>query len=101
MPMRVDLAFFEGDALLCRGTVLIEATECTNTFSGSGHRFLVTHQFEEPAAPLTIACWRGSQRLYHGALRMGVHTSDDWESINLGNIHTLGFRCHVQPDGAA
>ena len=34
-------------------------------------------------------------QLYHAALRVGVHDSDDWESINLGNIHTMGFRCSV------
>ena len=40
-------------------------------------------------------------RLYSAALRMGVHTSQDWESVNLGNIHDLGFFCRPSEAGEA
>ena len=95
--MAIELAFFDDDSLLCRGTVRCEDLETTEVFSSSaGHRFEVTHRFELPACPVEIVCFEDGKKLYESALRVGVHKSDDWESINLGDIHTLGFRC-VEP----
>jgi len=95
MPgLLIELAFFTGDDLLCRGNVRCGVVEAANHFDGAGdHQFDVTSRFEEPASPVEIVCRRDGKQLYKAALRVGVHTSNDWESINLGNIHTLGFRC--------
>lgn len=93
--MRVELAFFDGDNLLCRGRIICGPSEITDRFpeEGGDLMFAVTHVFEEPACPLVIVCSRSGTHLYRTALRMGVHTSEDWESIELGEAHTLAFRC--------
>jgi len=73
-------------------------------FSG----LVIKHSFEEPASPLEFwfmevqdtgdASEPYRQRVpWHAALRMGVHASDDWESIDMGKLHTLGFRCTPMP----
>jgi len=91
--MLVDLAFFEGDVLLARSVVRCGSAEATESIMGEGHEFLVTHRFEEPACPIEIVCTKAGKRLYSAALRVGVHRSEDWESVSLGNIHDLGFLC--------
>ena len=95
MPgLLIELAFFKGDDLLCRGSVRCGAAEVADHFEGAeGHYFVVSSRFEEPASPMQIVCHRDGKQLYEAALRVGVHNSDDWESINLANVHTLGFRC--------
>ncbi len=94
MELHIDLAFFLDDDLLSRGEVRCRAVEATQQLEGvSGHRFEITSQFEEPACPVEILCYREEKQLYKAALRVGVHTSDDWESIDLAGVHTLGFRC--------
>ncbi len=100
MSMHVELAFFDGDTLLCHGAITCGAFERSDLFSGSDHDFRVTHQLEEPTCPITMSCTRAGLPLYRGALGMGVHTSQDWESINLGNIHTLAFCCRVDSEDA-
>jgi hypothetical protein len=73
--MKVELAFFHGDSLLCRTQITCGAEERTEVFSGAdSHEFTVTHRFEEPACPVVIDCTRSGERLYRAALRMGVHT---------------------------
>lgn len=91
--MQIDLAFFDGDVLLARGSISCGPEERIELIAGSDHEFEVTHQFEEPSCPVTIVCRQRDRQLYKAGLQVGVHTSEDWESINLGNIHTLGFRC--------
>jgi len=95
MPgLLIELAFFKGDDLLCRGTVRCGALDTADHFDGvGGHHFDVSSRFEQPASPVQIVCRRDGKQLYEAALRVGVHTSDDWESLDLANIHTLGFRC--------
>ena len=85
---------FDGENVLCRGEVQCGSIESSDSFeSNSGHEFLVTHRFELPACPVEILCIFQNEELYKAALMVGVHTSEEWESINLGNIHDLGFRC--------
>ena len=92
--LHLELAFFKDDDLLCRGEVTCGATRAVNHLGGSGeHEFEVVSQFEEPASPVEIVCRHHGKHVYKAALRVGVHSSDAWESINLGNIHTLAFRC--------
>ena len=95
MELDIDLAFFLGDDLLTQGSVCCGASETVTKLNGiSGHRFEIISQFEEPACPVEILCYRDDKRLYKAALRVGVHTSDDWESIDLAGVHTLGFCSH-------
>lgn len=98
--MLVELAFFDGDVLLARSVIQCGPAEVTESITGDGYEFLVTHRFEEPACPIEIVCNKAGKRLYNAALRMGVHTSQDWESVNLGNIHDLGFFCRPSEAGA-
>jgi len=98
--MLVDLAFFDGDALLARSVIRCGAMEATESSAGEGHEFVVTHRFEEPACPIEIVCTKAGKHLYSAALRMGVHTSEDWESITLGDVHDLCFFCRPS-DGEA
>jgi hypothetical protein len=96
--MRVDFALFDGDALLLRGFFHLEASPRTELFTGpDSHELTVTHRFEEPACPIEIECRQDRRVRYAAALRMGVHNSDDWESIDLGNIHNFVFRCSGAP----
>lgn len=98
--MFVDLAFFDGDLLLARSGIRCESIEAKESIVGENYELVVTHKFEEPACPIEIVCMKAGKLLYSTALRMGVHTSDDWESITLGNIHDLAFRCSVSDVGA-
>jgi len=95
----IELAFFDKDTLLCRGGVRCGSTKAVERLDGvGGHQFEVSSQFEEPASPVEITCRRDGTLLYEAALRVGVHTSDDWESVELGNIHSLVFRCHEKDE---
>lgn len=98
MPKRlqVDLAFFDQDRLLCQ-TLVVCSTQRTQSSvaSDSGHVFEIHHQYEDKSCPLEISCHYDDQQLYKAALRIGVHTSDDWESISLGDIHELCFYCRI------
>ena len=91
--MLVELAFFDGDVLLARSVIRCESAEARESITSGDHEFLVTHRFEEPACPIEIVCTKAGKRLYSAALRMGVHTSENWESVSLGNVHDLGFLC--------
>ena len=99
--MRVELAFFEGEELICTGAIDCRETEDTLSLQGgSDVEFRITHKYELPACPVEIECQKQGEQSYKGALRIGVHTSEDWQSINLGNIHELGFRCEDWNRGA-
>ena len=96
--MQVDLAFFDGEELLCRGSIICTQVSSTDTVLGtSGHVFEVTSNFEEPACPVSVRCLLNGELQYNSELRMGVHDSADWEVVNLGNIHELGFYCKLVP----
>ena len=94
--MRIDLAFFDQDTLLARGSIDCSAQEQKFSFkAASGYRFDITSQFDDPACPVSISYISNDELLYKSALRVGLHSSEDWESIDLGNIHTLVFWCHA------
>ena len=102
MPtMHIELGFFAGDQLLARGSVTCADRDATSEITGeSGLSWTIKTRYEEPASPVELECIRDGERLYDGSLQVGVHTSDDWESINLADVHTLAFRCRVDSAGA-
>ena len=102
MCMDIKMAFFEGDDLLASGEIHCRPEEQILTFNGEGgHSFEVRASYEEPAIPIFVTCSINGQQLYRTAIRMGVHTSDDWESVDLGNIHTLVYKCYAHAEGDA
>ena len=95
--MRVEMAFFDGDALLTRANVLVHSIEdeCT-VLAERGDRFEITTQFEEPASRLFITCFDSDGSLVgRSAMRMGVHNSDDWEAIDLSPPYELCFKTAI------
>ncbi|QDU40457.1 hypothetical protein Mal4_48140 [Maioricimonas rarisocia] len=97
--MRVELAFFDHEQLLCRDTILIVVEETVSEIhSERNETFRVTHQFEEPACRVFIKGFRSDRLLFRSAMRMGVHNSDDWEAVSLAAPFELCFRCTVVED---
>jgi len=94
--MRVQLAFFKGDEFLCRGSIVIdrEARHATMA-SESGHEFRISYTYEEPACPILIHCLANGELVSRSAMRIGVHTSNDWEAISLADPYELCFRCEA------
>jgi len=112
----VEFALFRGDELVQRGNILIRPEKGCSCFGEHRHAMIgdhdfalfvgliVEHRLEVPASPLTMHYFevvetddaaeplRQSLAL-EAALRMGVHTSDDWESINLVKGYSLAFKC--------
>jgi hypothetical protein len=109
--MVVDFGLFRNDDLLCRAAVRLEAQEKLEEFDygwrqpdgadqpvAAGH-LVVRHQFALPAASLSIALVQFSSAegnpdiVLQAALAIGVHDSDDWESVALGGDYTFAFLC--------
>ncbi len=61
---------------------------------------VIEHEFEFPACPVGIRYYTvnvGVQTLrFECAIRMGVHMSTDWESLDLGQ-YTFAFKCAPRP----
>lgn len=113
--MTVQFALFQGDDLLCRAEIRIEEHEkledfdyavrafdgITNPANPTGH-LVVRHQFAIPAASLAItlvefgAVASAAQIVLEASVVMGVHDSDDWESVALGRDYTLAFACRQE-----
>jgi hypothetical protein len=89
----IEMAFFRGDDLLCRGAVRCVPEETKQTFEGAEHAFQVTHAFERPACRVFISAARAGAHVFRSAMRVGVHTSDDLEAIDLGGGYSLVFKC--------
>ena len=72
----IELTFFDGDTVLCRGSVSCGSTEMVEHLSGvGGHEFEITSRFEGPGCPVEVTCRRDGKVLYEAALCVGVHTS--------------------------
>lgn len=100
--LHVSFGLFLDDTMILRGTFVIEHEAHTNTFEAQEpasnliNRLSVEHKFELPACSLTIEFSKNdadgtSTAIFGGAMRMGVHTSVDWESVNLAG-YTFVFR---------
>jgi hypothetical protein len=97
--MHVELALFDGDVLIERGSIDVGAeSSCKHL-----QHFHIAHQLEGDAAKVVLLSFSARVNLKTVTLNMPVHQSDDWESIDLAG-YTLGFRCSldaqqsVQPD---
>ena len=117
--MLVSFGFFKGDTILHKGALYIEQRKGMSVYGEHKHYILpdssievqlfgglvIEHEFEAPACPVTIKYfgiepgssptepYRQIQHL-NAALRMGVHDSEDWESLQLID-YTLGFKCSL------
>jgi len=97
--MSVEVAFFDADELLCRGTINLTTVESESEFVAErGERFELAYQFEQPASRVFIRCHKDGSLVFRSALRMGVHDSDDWESTDLAEPYQLCFRCTVHDE---
>jgi hypothetical protein len=86
--MRVELALFDGDALLERGEIRV------STDSSCDHLelFHIAHRLRNDAAQVVLSNFSPRIKLNTVRLDMPVHHSSDWESIDLAG-YTLAFRC--------
>lgn len=111
--LAVEFVLFHHDVLLCRAAIRIEEQQKSEEFdypdpsagigttSYEGH-LVIRHQFGLPAASLQlwliryIAPGSTGEVILEAALAMGVHDSEDWESVALGQDYTLAFRCRQE-----
>jgi hypothetical protein len=92
----MDTAIFNGDGLLASGSLEFADGEANVVLGNSvGYRFEVSYRFEEPACPVFVTCYSANAFLYRTALRVGVHNSEDWESVELAESHVLVFKCYA------
>jgi hypothetical protein len=119
--MLVSFGLFDDDVLLHKGTLLIKAAKGLSVYGEHKHfelpvvatglelfsGLVIEHQFELPACPVGIQFFDvvptedlqepfKQVRHFNAALRMGVHQSDDWESVQLDRF-TFGFKCRPLP----
>lgn len=88
--MRVELALFDGDALLERTEIVVDASERIDAF----RLFRASHKLGAEAADIVLDNFAEPVALKNAKLCMPIHESDDWESIQLDK-YTLAFRCRL------
>lgn len=88
--MRVELALFDGDALLGRNEIVVGAEEQSASFKV----YRVRHKLRCDAAEITLDNFADWIDLKTSTLHMPLHESADWESIELGR-YTLAFWCRL------
>ena len=99
VAMRVELALFDGDELIERGSIDVGIeSSCVHL-----KHFHIAQRLEGDAAKVVLSSFSTGINLRTATLDIPVHQSSDWESIDLAG-YTLGFRCSlnaqqaVQPD---
>jgi hypothetical protein len=88
--MRVELALFDGDTLLERTELVVDASSRVDAF----RLFRATHKLGDEAANIVLDNFADPVTLKSASLHMPIHESDDWESIELEK-YTLAFWCHL------
>jgi len=88
--MRVELALFDGNALLSRDKIRIGRAPQTEKLS----LFQADHKLGEMVADIVFSRFAKPIALKTVTLDMPIHESDDWESIELGK-YTLAFWCRL------
>jgi hypothetical protein len=89
--MRVELALFDGDALLESGHIRVGREQQTTAF----RLFQAHHILGTDSAEIVLDGFAEGAKIRRAALDMPIHDSEDWESIELG-AYTLGFRSRVE-----
>lgn len=89
--MRVELALFDGDALLDRGEILVGPDTSCSHFQA----FCAVHRLGGDAAQIVLSEFSPDIKLRTATLDMPVHESVDWESVDLAG-YTLAFHCSLQ-----
>ena len=115
--MAVEFGLLHHDVLLCRSTIRIEEhqkseefnyadpSDTTGSASSKGH-LVISHRYGLPAASLHVWLIRhvapesAGEMILEAALTMGVHDSEDWESVALGEDYTFAFRCRQEVEPA-
>lgn len=94
---RVEMLFFDCDDLLARTAVLVyEIEDHCEIQSPRGDRFSVTRRVEEPACPITIQSFDADGEFVgRSEMRMGVHNSDELETVDLAGRCVLCFHCAI------
>ncbi|KRG63536.1 hypothetical protein ABB26_11475 [Stenotrophomonas humi] len=88
--MHVDLALFEGDELLTRDSFRVGAAE----LSSFSPLFKITHKLGQEAADIVLSEFPTHVDLNTIVLKMPIHESSDWESIDMGR-YSLAFWCRL------
>jgi hypothetical protein len=88
--VRVDLALFEGDELLTRDSFRVGAAE----LSSFSPLFKITHKLGQEAADIVLSEFPTHIDLNTIVLKMPIHESSDWESIDMGR-YSLTFWCRL------
>ena len=88
--MRVELALFDGDALLERGELVVSVTPRVSAF----RLFQASHSLGPECAHIVLENFADHLSIKKSTLTMPVHESEDWESIELDK-YTLAFWCHL------
>jgi hypothetical protein len=92
--VRVDLALFDGDTLLERSAIVVTATQQADSL----RLFRVGHKLGVgEVVDLVLDDFADHLDLAKSTLRMPVHESPDWESIEIGR-YTLAFWCHLDAE---
>lgn len=88
--MRVELALFDGDALLERSAIVVTINQQVDSF----RLFRAWHRLGVESADIILDNFAEHIDLKKSTLRMPVHESNDWESIEIGR-YTVAFWCHL------
>lgn len=88
--MRVELALFDGDTLMERCEIVVRANQQVNSFQ----LYRATHKLDSEAADIVLDNFANHIELKRSSLRMPIHESTDWESIELDR-YTLAFWCRL------
>jgi hypothetical protein len=90
MPMRVDIAFFDGDDLLDRKEITVSRFKRIDSFTF----FQATHQLGDESAEIVLGDFAEHLGLNKITLDMPIHESNDWESLDLAR-YTRAFWCRL------
>jgi hypothetical protein len=105
LAMTVEFGLFHHDVLLCRSKIRIEEHEkaeefdCADTGGASSNKHLVVrHKFGLPAASLQLSFidYAAGKIILEAGLAIGVHDSEEWESVALGEDYTFAFSCRQE-----
>ena len=96
--MQIEFVFADGQDPVASGHIHCTQAEVSEWFKAEdGKAFRITHRFQLPACAVFIECFFAGSTVYESALRVGVNTSERWDSVALGDFHTFVYRCTEFP----